>query len=139
MTRRLGIRWGRALPMGLTRFLAMAAYLFCLLPLHDWFGPYGTPWALTFAFAVVAFGTDLGVAAVWAFNQDVGGRHVGSVLGWGNMWGNLGAAISPPLLNYVVREAGWDEAFLVCAASFLIAGLAALGVNATKPIVPEEE
>ncbi len=140
MTHRLGLRWGRALPMGLTRFLAMAAYLFCLLPLTDWFGPSLTPWVLTAAFAMVAFGTDLGVAAVWAFNQDVGGRHVGSVLGWGNMWGNLGAAVSPPLLNHVVGEGGrWDLAFLVCAGSFFIAGLAALGVNATKPIVPAEE
>lgn len=140
MTRRFGIRWGRALPMGLTRFLAMGAYLFCLLPLAEWFHPSWTPWLFTAAFSLVAFSTDLGVAAVWAFNQDVGGRHVGSVLGWGNMWGNLGAAMSPPLLNYVVREAGsWDLVFGVCALSFLVAGLSALAVDATKPIVPEDQ
>ena len=139
-TRRLGIRWGRALPMGLTRFMGMAAFLMCLLPLDRWFSAAWTPWVLTAAFSMVAFSTDLGVAAVWAFNQDVGGRHVGSVLGWGNMWGNLGAAVSPPLLNYVVREAGsWDQAFMLCAGGFFVAGAAALAVDATKPIVPDEE
>ena len=43
-------------------------------------------------FSIVAFGTDFGGPSIWAFTQDVGGRHVGSVLGWGNMWGNLGAS-----------------------------------------------
>jgi nitrate/nitrite transporter NarK len=88
---------------------------------------------------MVAFATDLGVAAVWAFCQDVGGRHVGSVLGWGNMWGNLGAAISPPLLNQMIgKDGSWDLAFAVCAFSFLVSGIAALGIDATQPIVPEE-
>jgi nitrate/nitrite transporter NarK len=139
MVHRFGLRWGRALPMGLTRFLGMGAFLFCLLPVAKWFGPDWAPWVLTAAFGMVAFATDLGVAAVWAFCQDVGGRHVGSVLGWGNMWGNLGAAVSPLLLNWMIgKDGSWDGAFIVCAVSFLISGLAALGVDATRPIVPEE-
>ena len=74
----------------------------------------------------------------WAYNQDVGGKYVGSVLGWGNMWGNLGAAIAPPLLIFVCGEAprNWNYAFIACAASFFIAGLTGLGVNATVPIAP---
>jgi nitrate/nitrite transporter NarK len=138
MVRMCGLRWGRALPMGLTRFLATAAFLVCLLPLEDWCGTW-TPWVVTAAFSTVAFATDLGVPAVWAFCQDVGGRHVGSVLGWGNMWGNIGAAISPLLLNELVSDANWDLAFLACAIAFLISGIAALGVDATRPIVPEDQ
>jgi ACS family glucarate transporter-like MFS transporter len=127
----LGLRWGRSSLVVASRLLAMGAYVICLLPL--------SPWQVTMAFAVVAFGTDVGIGAVWAFQQDVGGRHVGSVLGWGNMWGNLGAAVSPPLLNWVVKQYGWDAAFLVCAAGFLVSGLAALGIDATKRIVPNED
>jgi nitrate/nitrite transporter NarK len=104
----------------------MAAFLVCLLPLPAW--------GFVIVFSVVALATDLGVGAAWAFQQDVGGRHVGSVLGWGNMWGNFGAAVSPPLLNWVVRRAGWDAAFLACAAAFLISALASIGIDATKPI-----
>ncbi len=127
----LGLRWGRSALVVASRLLAMGAYIVCLLPL--------SPWQVTIALAVVAFGTDVGIGAVWAFQQDVGGRHVGSVLGWGNMWGNLGAALSPPLLNWVVKHYGWDAAFLVCAAGFLVSGLAALGIDATKRIVPDDK
>ena len=127
LVRKVGLRWGRALPMALSRFTAMAAYLFCL------FQP--SPWTATAAFAVVAFSTDLGTGASWAFNQDVGGRYVGSVLGWGNMWGNLGAAVTPTLLIWIVGEQqNWNAAFLTCAVAFLISGLAALGIDASVPI-----
>ncbi len=150
MVKPLGLRWGRALPISLSRLLAMSAYLVCL------FEP--SPWMAVAAFSVVAFATDLGTGSVWAFMQDVGGRYVGSVLGWGNMWGNLGAAVTPPLLIWIVSSSAewelpemlawivgeginrnWNLAFLTCATAFLIGGIAALGMNASVPVVPEDE
>ena len=150
MVKPLGLRWGRALPISLSRFVAMSAYLVCL------FEP--SPWMAVAAFSVVAFATDMGTGSVWAFMQDVGGRYVGSVLGWGNMWGNLGAAVTPPLLIWIVSSSAewelptmlawmageginrnWNLAFLTCAAAFLIGGIAALGMNASVPVVPEDE
>jgi nitrate/nitrite transporter NarK len=126
----IGIRWGRALPMGLTRFLAMGAYLFLLRE--------PSLWTAVAAFAVVSFATDLGVSAVWSFCQDVGGTYSGSILGWGNMWGNFGALIAPPLFIALLGESqAWDRVFLACAAMFLISGLAALGIDATRPVTPE--
>jgi nitrate/nitrite transporter NarK len=130
LTRGIGLRWGRGLPMALTRFSAMAAYLVCLV--------LDSSYALTAAFCVVAFSTDLGTASVWAFKQDVGGKYVGSILGWGNMWGNLGAAVSPLFLNAAIEMGGWELCFIVCAAAFFLAGVAAFGVDATKPIVPPD-
>jgi MFS transporter, ACS family, glucarate transporter len=127
----LGLRWGRALPISLSRFLAMAAYIGCL------FEP--GPYVAAALFSVVAFATSLGTAPGWAFTQDVGGRHVGSVLGWGNMWGNLGAAVTPPFLIAIVGEAeNWNNAFIVCAVAFFLSGIVALGINATVPIALEE-
>ncbi len=82
LTRRIGPRWGRALPLSSSRFLAMAAFLLVMLE--------PSSWTATILFAAVAFGTDLGSPAVWAFNQDVGGRYIASVLGWGNMWATSG-------------------------------------------------
>ena len=132
LTRTLGPRWGRALPIGGSRFIAMAAYLVCLLD--------PSPWTAVALFSVVAFATDLGIGGTWAYVQDVGGRHVGSVLGWGNMWGNLGAAATPPLLIWIVgSNQNWEAAFLTCAVAFLIAGLAGLGIDATKPLESSPE
>jgi MFS family permease len=124
----LGLRLGRCLPMGLSRFVAMAGFLACPL--------LRSPWAVTAALSVVALATDLGTPSMWAYNQDVGGRHVGSVLGWGNMWGNLGSALSPPLLSAVAVAWGWPALFLTCAAAFLFAGVTALAVDATVPVFP---
>jgi ACS family glucarate transporter-like MFS transporter len=129
LTRWIGVRWGRGLPMSLTRFVAMGAYVACL-----WLD---SAWGVTVAFCVVAVATDLGTASVWAYMQDVGGRHVGSVLGWGNMWGNLGAAVAPVALTAVVAAGGWEACFLACAAAFLVAGVTALGVDSRIPVVAE--
>ncbi|MFN0053599.1 MAG: MFS transporter [Planctomycetales bacterium] len=126
----IGLRWGRTLPMALTRFTAAAAYVVAL-----WLD---SPWMATIAFACVFFSVDLGVSATWAFMQDVGGKHVGSILGWGNMWGNVGAAVAPLLYNYVLGDhpqvAQWHTMFLVCAGMFVSSGLAGLGIDATKPL-----
>jgi MFS family permease len=88
---------------------------------------------------MVALATDLGTPSVWAYSQDVGGRHIGAVLGWGNMWGSLGAALSPLVLNAVVLHWGWPAVFLTCAAAFLLAGISALGVDATMSVFPGEK
>jgi ACS family glucarate transporter-like MFS transporter len=133
LTRWIGVRWGRGLPMSLTRFLAMGAYLAVL--------GLDSPYLATVAFCVVAIATDLGTGAVWAFMQDVGGRHVGSILGWGNMWGNLGAAVSPIVLTWIVDPkdvASWNICFLACAGAFAVSGITALGVDARIPIVPSD-
>lgn len=130
IARRVGLRWSRALPIALTRFAAMAAYLICLV--------YGDLWIVMTAFCLVAFFCDFGIPPMWAFALDVGGRNVGSVLGWGNMWGNFGAAITPPLLIWVVGDQQWDRAFMVAAFGFFVSGLAALGIDASKPIAAKE-
>ena len=102
-----------------------------------------SPWAITICLAVVAFSTDFGNPAGWAFKQDVGGRYVGCVLGWGNMWGNLGASISEPIYGWVLGETpglqDWNQIFLVCLSAFVISGICALGIDATIPIIPSEE
>lgn len=130
MVRWVGLRWARALPIAGTRFIAAAAYLAFL------FGP--SQWTAVFLFALVAFATDMGNPSSWAFKQDVGGRHVGSILGWGNMWGNFGSALSPFVISGFVNQQHWDQAFMVLAAAFIFSGLCALGIDASRPVVPPD-
>jgi len=126
LVRSVGLRWGRALPIALTQFASAAALLSC-----PWLP---TAWAVVAALAVMAAMVDLGVPSVWAFMQDVGGRDVGAALGWGNMCGNFGAALSPVLLTGIKEQGGWNAAFATCVAAFVIAGLSGLGMNATRPL-----
>ncbi|HEX5272929.1 MAG TPA: MFS transporter [Gemmataceae bacterium] len=129
LTLALGVRWGRCLPLAASRFAAMAAFAACLL--------FRAPWPVVLSLGVVALMTDLGTPALWAYNQDVGGRYVGAVLGWNNMWGNFGAAVAPWVLDRVIGV-GWDQMFLTCAAAFLVSGVVSLGVDASVPIVAKE-
>ena len=131
MTRSLGLRWGRAIAMCVSRLVVAFGFLGCSFVTNSVYA--------TIFLAIVGFATDLGVAACWAFAQDVGGKHVGSVLGWSNMWGNFGAALSPVILGGIVGSftevsAGWTAAFLCCALLNLFAAFAAIGVNAKRPM-----
>jgi nitrate/nitrite transporter NarK len=125
-----GLRWGRSAVLAASRFVAMAAFI-TSLSLH-------TPWTVTAAFAVVAWSTDLGTPSMWAYAQDVGGRYVASILGWGNMCGNIGAALSPIVLNKVEAKWGWDAALWTCAGAFLLSGIASLGIDATSKLVSKD-
>ncbi|QDT88999.1 MFS transporter [Gimesia algae] len=138
LMKRISLRWSRVLPIALSRFTAMAAYLVCLLDI--------SPWTSVIMFSIVAFSTDFGSPAMWAFNQDIAGKHVGSVLGWGNMWGNLGAAVAPSLMIAVItvntasgEEHHWDMAFVTCAIAFFIAGVASLFVDSSRKLVVDDE
>lgn len=126
LTRRLGVRRGRALPIGVMLTVCAAAYLACV-----WLK---SPWAVIAALAVMGIGVDLANPAVWAFAQDVGGRNAGAALGWGNMWGNFGSALSPVVLGFVNRRFGWEAVFYTCAASFAVAAGCAFLMDASRPL-----
>jgi len=121
------LRRARALPWGGGALCAAAAFAVC--PLLD------NPWSITAMMAIVAFSVDFAVPSVWAFTQDVGGKYVGSVLGFGNMFGNFGAAVSGPLLAYISMEYSWDFMFLVCAGVLCVSSAAGFLIDAGRPLV----
>ncbi|MFZ9090353.1 MAG: MFS transporter [Planctomycetaceae bacterium] len=129
-TRLLGRRRGRSVALVISRLLTVAAFV--ALPYCD------SAISATLLLSIVGFATDLGTPAIWAYGQDVGGEFVGSVVGWGNMWGNFGAAVSPMFFTFVItrapQDSGWEYAFLACAAVNLLAAAAALRINAAVPL-----
>lgn len=134
--RRFGLRIGRVLPISIACYIAGSAYLGCLM--------LDSVWGILGCFAVVSLMTDIGNPSTWAFMQDVGGRNTGTVFGWGNMWGNFGAFASAKMFPLLLTQGGTNEAgarlvFITCASAFLIAGTAALGMDATKPLVAKAE
>ncbi len=63
------------------------------------------------------------------------------VLGFGNMWGNIGAAMAPQFYGLALdlSENGWNACFLLGATFMIISGIAGLFIDATQPIVRDEE
>ena len=142
--RRFGLKWGRRLPLIATRFLAACGYIACLLlglfctpdPTTRWL-----PWAMIAGMSFATFSCDLGVPALWAYAQDVGGKYTASIMGWTNMFGNFGAALAPLIYNAVLGESPtltqWNLLFAVCAVMFVLSGCAGVVLDATKPISKE--
>ena len=126
----VGVRWARRLPWIISKSIAVGAFAVC--PLLD------SPWAVTAMMATVAFCVDFGNPASWAFTQDVGGKHVGSVLGFGNMWGNLGAAVSPILLAWIIQNHDYSLVFYTCAALFAVSTICSFFIDAATPVIRED-
>jgi MFS family permease len=144
--RRLGLKWGRCLPITVTRFTAASGYGLCLA-LGMLYAPDATsrwlPWMIIFGLSVATFSCDLGVPAMWAYSQDVGGKYTASIMGWGNMHGNFGAAVAPIFYNLILGEtptlAQWNILFAFCAVVFALSGVVALMIDGTKMIVNQNQ
>jgi ACS family glucarate transporter-like MFS transporter len=120
--------WGRRVPLMIA--LTGCAAAMGSVPLLP------SPWAAVLVLGLMAFLVDLHNPVIWAFAQDVGGKNVGAALGFGNMWGNLGAALSPVLLGAIRDAVDWNAAFVVGALAFLVATVSASFLNATRPLDP---
>jgi len=133
MTKKYGPRLGRCFPIASTRFATAAAFGVCFF--------LDGAWPVVITLSVMSIVHDLGLPAIWGYNLDVGKRNVGLVLGWGNMWGNLGAFVSPIVLlpltgAFDTKKAGYDALFLVCCAVFIVIGFLSLLIDASKPVGP---
>jgi sugar phosphate permease len=139
--RRFGLKWGRRLPIVATRFAAAGGYGMCLIlgllcvpdPDSRWL-----PWMIVAGLSIATFSCDLGVPAIWAYSQDVGGKYTASIMGWANMYGNFGAAVAPLLYNAILGETPsltqWNTLFAFCTAVFALSGVTAMVIDGTKPI-----
>ena len=139
--RRFGLKWGRRLPIVATRFTAACGYgmcmtlgLFCMPdPDSRWL-----PWMIVAGLSIATFSCDLGVPAMWAYSQDVGGKYTASIMGWANMHGNFGAAVAPLLYNAILGEtptlSQWNTLFAFCSGVFALSGVTALVIDSTKSI-----
>jgi sugar phosphate permease len=130
---KLGVRWGRVVPLAGSRFLAALCY-FVGLYLSD-------PWILMVAFGLVSFSSDFGLPSLWAGLQEMCGKHTPPLFGWANMWGNLGAAIGTYLLPVLIMKlddnGDWSEGLVFCAVAFVLSGVCFLGFNPEKRM-PQE-
>jgi sugar phosphate permease len=128
--RRYGRAWGRRLP-GMTAGM-LVALMYLVVP-H-----LANLWLFVGLMIVIAFTIDFGLGASWASNQDIGGRHVASVLGCGNMCGNLGAAFFTKQIGALADQKQWDTVFYIAAAAMALYSLCWLLFDASRPVVREE-
>jgi MFS transporter, ACS family, glucarate transporter len=84
---------------------------------------------------VAVFGLELTVGVSWAIPLDIGGDFAGSIASIMNTFGNLGGAISPVLLGYLLGGYGWNVPFTISAVLCLVAIFFCFGVDPTHGVL----
>jgi sugar phosphate permease len=118
--------------IGCAGFLLAAA---AILPAALTESPLTSVWLSCLAF----FGLELTVGVSWAVPLDIGGDYAGSVSAVMNTLGNIGGAISPAILGYLVQNAGWEEPFLVASAMCVVGAVLYLRIDASRRVVFVEQ
>src|SRR4051794_2347582 len=127
MIRRTGDRsWGRKLNGSIGMVVAGLA-----------FG--GTVWvddvvALGFLLSLSFTCSDLAMGPAWASCADIGERSAGTLGGAMNMMANVGGAVAAMIAGYLFRHDYPKLVFVIFSASYLLACLSWLGVDATRPL-----
>jgi MFS transporter, ACS family, glucarate transporter len=130
LVRAYGLAWGRRLPGLCAGCIVCCLYLLApRLP---------GMWLFVAAMVAISFTIDFGLGASWASYQDIGGRHVASVLGVGNMCGNLAAATFAWLIGLLAQQDRWQTVFLISAIAMAFNALCWLFFDASRPIVEGE-
>jgi MFS transporter, ACS family, glucarate transporter len=93
----------------------------------------GAEWSVLLT-CVAVFGLELTVGVSWAIPLDIGGDYAGSVSAVMNTCGNIGGAISPAMLAYLVGAYGWNVPFFVASAMCAAAAALHLKIDAARSI-----
>jgi len=96
-------------------FTGASGFLILSTTVHD-------PTYAMLAIAIASFSNDLVMPGAWAAAMDVGGVHAGSLSGAMNMWGNIGGALCPLVIGYILKwsNSNWNLTFYVSAAIYLM-------------------
>ncbi|ARQ07897.1 MFS transporter [Macrococcoides canis] len=84
-------------------------------------------------------GVGLSMGMSWASATDLGRNFSGTVSGWMNLWGNVGAFLSPMLGGYLVQHYGWDTTFYLMIIPAVVAILLWFFVKPDQPLITEEK
>jgi len=111
---------------GAAGFLVLSTYL-------------NDPVMATLAIGLASFSNDLVMPGAWATCMDVGGKHAGSLSGAMNMAGNIGGAISPLAIGYILfwTNNNWNLTFYVSAAIYLGGILCWMFLDPVTPLEKE--
>lgn len=112
VTRRFGLRWGRAGVSGLGNFIAGVAMIGATLTHH--------PVLAISLISLSVTATMFTLGATWGTCLDIGGAHVGVVSAAMNTAGQVGSFFGPPLVIYLLRRFDdWNAPVLAIGGLFL--------------------
>jgi MFS transporter, ACS family, glucarate transporter len=102
------------------------------------FAAHATSNAMNIFWLTISLGS-LGFPVVtsWATALDLGNEFSGSVSGWMNFWGNVGAFLSPLVCGWLAQNIGWEATLLFSIVPIVLAIIMWFGVKPDKVLVRE--
>ncbi|MEX2263868.1 MAG: MFS transporter [Bryobacteraceae bacterium] len=96
-------------------------------------------WAMI-AIGFASFANDLVMPGAWGACMDVGGKYAGTLSGAMNMAGNIGGALSPIAIGYILSltDSNWDMTFYVSAAVYFAGTFCWLALDPVTPLEQKE-
>jgi MFS family permease len=95
----------------------------------------GSPIFAAAMFALATAGADIALSASWGICHDIGERSAGTVTGMMNTFGNLGGAVSPLVVGYMLQGgAAWSTPLIVGGIIYVIGGALTAFINPNKPL-----
>lgn len=81
----------------------------------------GDPALAVMCIALSSFCNDFAMPPSWAAAMDIGGKYSGTLSGAMNSWGNLGGAVAPTVIGYVLAASGsdWNLTFYMSGVVYL--------------------
>jgi ACS family glucarate transporter-like MFS transporter len=87
-------------------------------------------------FAVATAGADLTLAAVWAVCHDIGETAAGTVTGMMNTFGNIGGAVSPLVVGYMLESgSSWAAPLMIGGVIYIVGGMLTLFIDPDRPLL----
>jgi MFS transporter, ACS family, glucarate transporter len=92
------------------------------------------------AMGFASFSNDLVMPPAWGACMDVGGKYVGTLSGSMNMMGNLGGALGPLVVGYILSASNnWALTFYISAAVYLLGTICWMFIDPVTPLDTAEE
>ena len=128
LARKYGLKVGRAIGV-----VALPASGLCLIAA----ALVPNAFAAAVLFAAAAGLADMCLSPSWAICHDIGGNSVGIVTGAMNTFGNIGGALSPTVVAYVLSWWGsWETPLLIGGGVYILGGILTHFVDPTESLVP---
>ncbi|WJP97722.1 MFS transporter [Macrococcus bovicus] len=90
-------------------------------------------------FSLSLGGIGLSMGMSWAAATDLGRNFSGTVSGWMNLWGNIGALISPILCGFLADQIGWTNTLMLTIIPVIFAIIMWFFVKPDQPLLTEEK
>jgi len=93
------------------------------------------------AIGLASYCNDLVMPGAWASAMDVGGPHAGTLSGAMNMLGNIGGAICPMVIGFILKwsDNNWNLTFYLSAVIYALGILCWIFLDPVTPLEEDHE